>query len=750
MVVTEVTDTEDVGISPLLTVKFAQPGPTPDLLHRPDLVERLERGAPRVSLISAPAGWGKTSLLSAWLKSKRDSRTAFLRLEEGDNAGPLFWKYVIASLREVVPGLATGADEILQSPATDPMRKVVPSLLNELMDIEDDLLLVLDDYHVITADEIHYSMVYLIDHLPPSLRLAIATRSDPSLPLERLRASGVLNEVRVGELAFSRADTLEFLRNRFSVDLSDADADVLCRRTDGWPAAVQLAGLSLRDADDPNRFVRRFAGDDRNVAAYLMGEVLASVAPDVREFLDATCVLDELSGSLCDAVAETEGSGLLLQELQQSGLFVIPLDTHGGWYRYHHLFADWLRHELQRERRDLIPVLHRRAADWHADHGGLVPAIEHCFSGGDDRRALELLEESLGDWAAVEWPRLFRWMERVDEESSAGLPMIAVAKSLACMFVGDFARGMRWLQIAEAAVGLLPQDSRATIDHPLQEARGLAELWTGGDIEESRRLAIEVANAERPNASRLYLAAIGTAAVATFWTTGPLEAVPLLMEAQAARRDASYADSGVTALLALAHAELGSWAEATAAAALAFSQPPPPAYFKYPTLMLAHYAEARVLIAQGDREDAIERTEQGLALARTWPDLIWVAYGLLVMAEARSDFREKRALVREAREIASGDWGRGRILDLVAAAERKLDVRKPIGTSDGTAFVEELTEREAEVLRFLRSDLSLREIAIEMYISHNTIKSYTQSVYRKLGVTSRAAALETATELDII
>jgi len=432
------------------------------------------------------------------------------------------------------------------------------------------------------------------------------------------------------------------------------------------------------------------------------------------------------------------------------GLFVIPLDTHRGWYRYHHLFADWLRHELRREHAELIPVLHRRAADWHAARGELVSAVEHCLSGGDHERAVELIERYLSDWSSVQWPRVMQWMTRVDEEMAHGSPMIAVANVWFGLFAGDFVRGMRWLRIAEASLDSMPEESRVAIERYFRLFRALAELAAGGDMDEARRIAIEVADAERVNPSHLFASAAGTAAVATFWTLGPLPAVPLLLEAQAARANASLSDSGITPLLALAHAELGSWAEAEAAARLAFELPRPPSYFKYPDLMLAHFAAGKVLIARGQRDAAIERIEQGLGLARTWPDPTGVAYGLLVMTDARSDFQEKRALVREARELVSGTWGRGRIVDLVAAAERKLDVRKPIGATEGTVFVDELTEREAEVLRRLRSDLSLRQIAAELFISHNTVKSYTKSIYRKLGVTSRSAALEAAADLDLI
>ncbi len=733
----------------LLRTKIAPPVTSSGMLVRPSLVRRVSEWAGKLILISAPAGWGKSSLLASWYGDRDDRRYAFVRLEPSDDDPAIFWRYVIEALRTVFPDIAAGSEELLRSPEIEPTRQIVPALLNELVAQHEAVVLVLDDYHVV-GESISRSVEFFIEHLPARCQVVVASRSDPPFPLNAMRAAGEVLEIRARDLGFDGPETTDFLRNRFDLEVPGEIAQRLCDRTEGWPAGLQLAGISMASVADVASFVDRFAGDDRNVAAYLVSEVLSTIPPERREFLQRTCVLDELSPSLCDAVAEGVGSDRVLRDLEGSGLFVIPLDTRREWYRYHHLFADWLRHELRREQPGLVPELHRRASDWYAQRGELESAIEHTFRAGDQEGALELLERYLGDWDSVQWSRVLRWMVNVEEESAARFPMIAVANVWFGLFAGDFPRGMRWLKVAEESIDSVPKESQATIRRYFQVFKGLAELTAGGDMDLARELCVEVADAERPNRSRLYVAAVGNAAVATFWTTGPLAAVPLLLEAQRARADASLADSGLTPLLALAHAELGSWAEAESAANLAFELPRPPPHFAYPDLMLAHFAAGTVLLARGERDAAISRIEQGLNLARTWPDPIGVAYGLLSMADARSDFQEKRALVREAREIVSGKWGRGRILDLVAAAEGRLDIRRPIGNTEGTVHAEALTERETDVLRRLRGDLSLREVAAEMYISHNTVKSYTKAIYRKLGVTSRTAAVEAAIELDLL
>ncbi len=737
--------------APLLTVKFVPPVLTSRCLRRPELVDRLVDADEQVVLLTAPAGWGKTSVLAAWLDTEIDRRpAAYLRLEESDDTGPVFWSYVIAAVRRAWPELAAGAEQALRSPDVDPMRDVVPSLLNELTDADAPLLLVLDDYQMITREAIHSAVGYLIDHLPPGVQLAIASRADPQLPLGRLRASGNLVELRAHDLALSAVETAELLRCRFAVDLDDATAELLRRRTEGWPAAVHLAGVSLQDTEDATEFVVRFAGDDRNVADFLIGEALERVSDRDREFLLRTSVLDQMTGPLCDEVAGVTGGAAILDRMERSGLFMIPLDNTRRWYRYHRLFADWLRHELRKADPDLIPTLHLSAARWHAEADSLEPAVDHAMKGGDHLLAARLIDRYLHDWAAVHWSRVQRWFRELPDDAIRTYPMTSVGRFIVALARGDFASSSQWIEAAEAVVDAVPPDLQSTVETTVATHRAFGELVAGGDIEVARTAFIAIADQERSKESIVFAQAIGNAGISTFWTTGPLDAIPFLLEGAMARGRESLRDGGVTALLALAYAEVGDWAAAEDAAADALALPEPEDWVGYPDRMAAHFALGKALLARGERDEATSRMSTGLGMARDWVEPIFVAYGCLALADTLTDYGEKRALVREARMMIDGLQGRGRITDLVAAAERKLALRRPQLETAGTVHVEPLTDRELEVLRLFRSDLSLREIADQIYISHNTIKGYTKSIYRKLGVTSRSAALEAAVDLDLI
>ena len=270
-----------------------------------------------------------------------------------------------------------------------------------------------------------------------------------------------------------------------------------------------------------------------------------------------------------------------------------------------------------------------------------------------------------------------------------------------------------------------------------------------GDMEVARVRSLEIAERERPAGSSLYAMAVGIAGIATFWAVGALESIPLLREASVERAAHSVSDSGVTALLAAAYAEIGDWSGAQAAAAAAFALPTPPAWHRYPDAMAAHFALGRASIAQGARDEGIAQLREGLEIARGWIEPAFVAYGCLALAEGLSEYSDKRALVREARQLLEASGPRGRVMDLVVAAERKLALRSPSQRTDGTVRVQPLTDRERDVLRLLKSDLSVREISAELYVSHNTVKGYTKSLYRKLGVSSRAAAIEAARTLDL-
>ena len=352
----------------LLDTKLYVPPAPRRLVPRPRLSRHLDRGAAStLLLVSAPAGFGKTTVLTDWLAAGQDRpvpaderTTAWVSLDRGDNQLATFWTYVVAALQRAAPGVGASTLALLRSAQPAPITAVLTTLLNDLGATDRDIVLVLDDYHVIDATEVHESMAFLLDHLPPRLHLVIAGRADPALPLARLRARGELVEVRAADLRFSPEEAVAYLNGVMGLQLSTGDVAALEGRTEGWIAALQLAALSLQGRDDATDFIAGFAGDARYVVDYLAEEVLARQPDDVHRFLLETAVLDRLSGPLCDAVTGRGGGKAMLEALDRGNLFLVPLDDRRRWYRYHHLFADVLRARLLDEQPDLVPALHRK------------------------------------------------------------------------------------------------------------------------------------------------------------------------------------------------------------------------------------------------------------------------------------------------------------------------------------------------------------------------------------------------------
>lgn len=738
-----------VGLTPLMATKLDPPLAAPWLMPRKTLIDRLSDGAVRLCLLSAPAGWGKTSLIAAWHQAEPATCFAYVHLEPGDDDLATFWAYLITAFESVgmAPSSLAHGHELLRAPGVDPMRRVVPEMVNELHSVGASLVLVLDDYHTITHQSIHDSVEYLIDHMPHTVKIVVSTRVDPPFALGRLRASGEMVELRAAQLGLDEGETADLLRSRFDLDLDPASVELLCRRTEGWPAGLQLAGLAMKEEGDRASYVKRFAGDDRNVADYLTGEVLDRLPPERAKFLTHTSILDHLTGSLCDDVAQVAGSADLLVELEHDNLFLVPLDHHREWYRYHNLFGEWLRHELHRTEPEVVSELHTRASRWLVSRGHLRAAVSHAIAAGDPDRAGELFDLYLANTTEVNWPQAFRWLGQIPDSVKERYPLVAIAQVRLAFAQGDFLGGRRWLPIAEKA--LIESESQRTVETTVGLFTAFGELVVG-DLDRARDLFEQIAEVERPMLSPHFAMAIGYAGTATFWTEGALSAIPALREGVLAQERTSMRDTGATALLAAAYAEIGDWraSELTALEALAIS--PPYEGFPYPFQMPAHFALGQVLVARHDQDAGIAELEIGLEQARAWVEPIFVAYGCLLLAEALDDYGERRALVWEARELIEGGRGCGRMQDLVALAERKLSLRRPSQRTSGTVHVEMLTDRERDVLRWLRSELSLAEVAREMYVSYNTVKGHTKSIYRKLGVTSRAAAVQTGDELDLI
>ncbi len=404
----------------ILATKLYIPSPPPRTVGRARLVERLDAGLAarrKVTLISAPAGFGKTTLAAAWIAGA-GRRAAWLALDENDGDPVRFLIYVTRALQSCRPGLGAGILESLQAPQPPPIEGMLTALINEIAALEGaadppGIVLVLDDYHAVDSRGVDEALNFLIEHLPPQLHVAITTRQDPPLPLHRLRARGQLTELRAVDLRFTPAEAAAFLNEVMGLGLTAEEVAALESRTEGWIAGLQLAALSMQGREDVGGFIQAFAGDHRYIVDYLVEEVLARQPADVRSFLLQTAILERLHGPLCDAVTGQERGQARLEALQRGNFFVVPLDDTRQWYRYHHLFADVLRMHLRAEQGDALPVLHRRASAWYAQHGAPDDAIRHALAGEDFEGAAGLIELGIPELRRTrQEATMLRWLGR--------------------------------------------------------------------------------------------------------------------------------------------------------------------------------------------------------------------------------------------------------------------------------------------------------------------------------------------------
>ena len=444
----------------LLATKLFVPQPRSDLIPRPRLLTHLDVGleAGRCSLLSAPAGAGKTSLLAAWL-AQLDRPVAWLTLDERDQDPHQVLRYLVAALQTIAPASGREALAWLETPRPPPAEVVVTVLVNDLAALPRPGLLVLDDYHLVRAPEVHAAVAFLLEHLPPGLHLVIASREDPPLPLPRLRARRQLTEVRAADLGFSVEEAAALLASGMGLRLEEAQVAALVDRTEGWAAGLQLAGLALRDRPHPAAFVAAFAGGHRLVADYLMTEVLDRQPASTRRFLLATGVLDRLCAPLCDALLAADAPGdtqRRLEELERANLFLVPLDDERVWYRYHHLFADALRARLAREAgADAAATLHRRASAWFEREGLLPEAIDHALAGDaaeDAATCIEALTPTLFATMSIHQP-LAAWLAALPEPVVRARPLLCLAQAWLLIHRVELVPAAAWI---DAAAGALP------------------------------------------------------------------------------------------------------------------------------------------------------------------------------------------------------------------------------------------------------------------------------------------------------
>src|SRR5215472_8473865 len=412
--------------------------PRAGFVPRPRLLARLSQGiGSGLTVVSTPAGFGKTTVLGDWARRSRQP-AAWLSLDAADSDPARFWRYVAAALGRVRPGTDAPVTELLRGRHQPPLEAVATAVINELSAPgEAGVALILDDYHLVQAPPVHDSIAFLLDRLPPGLRLVLSSRADPPLPLARLRGRGQLAELRAADLRFTLAETAAFLREVTDLDLPAASVAILQERTEGWAAGVQLAALALRGHADPAGFIATFAGSHRYVLDYLTEEVLAGQPPQVLRFLLETSVLDRLCGPLCDAVTGRTGSQAMLEELDRANLFVVPLDEVRQWWRYHHLFADLLRARLERERPRALLGLHRAAAAWHEEYGLADDAIRHATAAGETRWAARLVERHVETLLRrSEAATLDRWLSALPSESIYTRPRLCLARAVTALLGG--------------------------------------------------------------------------------------------------------------------------------------------------------------------------------------------------------------------------------------------------------------------------------------------------------------------------
>jgi LuxR family transcriptional regulator, maltose regulon positive regulatory protein len=727
-------------------------------LHAPDPHERIGRAAlvahltdapgARLALIRAPAGWGKSTLLSQWRAAEEGRRGfAWVTVDSSDSDPTLFWAYVLEALRSVAPELGSRSLALLRAPSVDLVAEMLPVLVGELEAVHRPLVLALDDYHQLEGEAVHAGMRRLLEYLPEHACVAIATRTEPPLHVPRLRTRGQLVEVDADELRFSVAEAGMVLNELLQLELADDDVAALHQRAEGWPAAIYLAGLSLRNRVDRHEFIVRFAGDDRHIVDYLGEEVLADLDPDTRALLLRTSILERVNGPLGDSIADTTGSARKLQMLARSNLFVVPLDELRDWYRYHHLFRACLNAELRLESAELIPDLHRRASRWFQRNGEVTEAINHAIAGQDFAVASELLAAHWNEVVSAGGLRTVEmWLMALPERVVTNDARLCLARAWTSFAKGDLDEVLPCLETAEAAPvpGLL-------LDGTTSVASGTATLrasyWLRmGDFGRTVSYAREALALEHGPWRAISANCLGTA---FYWLDETAQArqqleatievgrelVPLvalfaaglltLMDCE--RQDWNAVSRRLRAARQMIQAGgLGEyWMTATVELAGGLARE------HQDDLAGAEMAMARSLVLYRRGQAPVETANALLALAR-----VHIRHGHY--AVARDEIDEAAMLIDSCPDPGP------RIERLLAQA------RGSGRTTARGAGVDELSDGEFRVLRLLASDLTQREIGAELYLSLNTIKSHTRSIFRKLGASSREQAVARARELELI
>lgn len=731
----------------LIATKMRPPALHDQVIPRVSLLEHLRAGTShRLTLVACPAGFGKTTTLAAWRETETARKpVAWLTLDEGDNDSAVLWSYIIEALHRACPAISrpasphpTGLPAVLQ--------QALPRLVNELSQ-QGAVTLILDDWHWVSDDAACASLAWFIRHAPSTFQLVLSTRTEPSLPLAAMRARGELLEFRSDDLRFTDQEAGAFLNGRLALGLRPDDVEGLVRRTEGWPAGLYLAALSLQRTADRNAVIKRFGPSHRHVAAFLVAEVLDGHDQSAQDLMIRSSILDRLSGPLCDAVLRRGNSGVVLEALSRANLFLVPVPGENQWYRFHPVFAQLLRAELERREPGRVRGLHRRAYAWHRDHGTTAAAIQHALQAGAYAEAAELLEANWVSYAiGGRYAKVLAWLRQFpDEMLSNDAPLLLVEAWMLTLSAKrwDAAHALAAVErLSDLGTGPLP-DGFSSAEASLTSLRACFPWGDIGSQLKNAHRAVELEGRGSPWRP------------VVCWAMG---------KAQYLQGELRVADTWFAESLALGLPGAKLTVEASS--------------FAYRSLiagdlgclerqrLLAERATQLLLDHDTEKPDGVVPLALGLSLAARdrWQEArplikrgvavlrrpggqpTEAAMALLAYASALrgvDDRQESLAVIAEARSVLESCPDPGVLTGRLRNLEQ-------VHRARGGSGSRELTTQEFRVLKLLDSDLSQRAIGAELYVSYNTVHSHVEAIYRKLDVCSRTRAVERARELRLV
>ena len=711
-----------------------------------------------VTLVTAPAGYGKTTQVASWFRGAArpaGAVMAWLSVGDSENDPTIFLRYLVAALRAAGSRAGARAEQLLDRPGADP-EQALASLINGLASQPAPTVLVFDDYHAIRESGCHELVAVLLERAPPTVSFVITSRSQPPLPLGSLRAAGRLSEVRERDLQLTPGEVAALVRTEARLDLDDAELAVLVGKTEGWAAALQLALLWLRHHPDRRQAIREFAGDHRHLADYLGEQVLAELAPETLEFLLLTSVLSRFSEPLCRAVLGDAYLPVSIGQLETANLFVVSLDSRREWFRYHHLFGGLLQAELRRRRPGLIPELHRRAYEWHRVHGTMGEAVHHAVQAGEIGGAADIIATTwMPLFHAGRSPTVRRWISMLSAADVTVFPELAYIAGITAGAEGAPEREVEaWTSVAERAIedGTAPEgDLRDGSSSFEANVDFLHSAFVFRDVGAALTNAQRVVDRE-PRTTLWWVPGHAVLGFLHYLAGDPAGARAALHVAlhdrDSLRRPHAYIHALATE--ALLELDAGDAEAARRSASRALDYATTSGLDKVAATGLAHVALGRSLVETGQKTEGVSEIEIGCRTLDGRPPRAHRTYALVALADAQltaGDLIGAHRAADAAAELLETFTDAGLVTEMMSRF-RRLAVagRRRRRASPDT----DLTETELTVLRLLAGTGTRRTIAAALSVSPNTIKTHTASVYRKLGISSREAAVARARDLKLI